>query len=313
MKTCRILFMGTPDIAVSMLNRIITDGYDVIGVVTQPDKRAGRKKELKMPEVKQRAIEANIPVYQPIKIKDAVDELMQLDIDLIVTCAYGQFIPSKLLEYPTYGSINVHASLLPKLRGGAPIHKAIINGDKQTGMSIMRMVKAMDAGPVMAQCVVDIDEMDTTGILYDKLAKAGAKLLSESIPKLIDGTAEFVEQDESQASFAYTISKEEEWIDFDQDVQRVYDHIRGLIPNPTGYALLDGKKVKFHKVRMRKDDKVHTPGEIEGMIENGYAISAQNGYILVDEIQMEGKAKTDAKSFYNGSGKQLIHKIFNSK
>ena len=310
MEKCKILFMGTPDIAVSMLNRILSDGYEVIGVVTQPDKRAGRKKELKMPEVKQRALEANIPVYQPVKIKDAVEELMQLDIDLIVTCAYGQFIPSKLLEYPTYGSINVHASLLPKLRGGAPIHKAIINGEKQTGMSIMRMVKAMDAGPVMAQCVVDIEQEDTTGILYDKLAKAGADLLSESIPKVLDGTAVFKEQDESQASFAYTISKEEEWINFDRDVQQVYDHIRGLIPNPAGYALLDGKKVKFHKVRMLKDDKVHTPGKLEGMLADGFAVSAQNGYIVIDEIQMEGKAKTDAKSFYNGNGKQLVGKVF---
>ena len=152
----KILFMGTPDIAVSMLKQILADGYDVIGVVTQPDKKAGRKQELKMSEVKQCALQHNIPVYQPVRIKDDYKDLMMLGADLIVTCAYGQFIPSELLEAPTYGSINVHASLLPKLRGGAPIHKAIIYGEKETGMSIMRMVKAMDAGAVMAQCKVRI-------------------------------------------------------------------------------------------------------------------------------------------------------------
>ena len=214
----KILFMGTPDIAVSMLKQILADGYDVIGVVTQPDKKAGRKQELKMSEVKQCALQHNIPVYQPVRIQDDDKDLMMLGADLIVTCAYGQFIPSELLEAPTYGSINVHASLLPKLRGGAPIHKAIIYGEKETGMSIMRMVKAMDAGAVMAQCKVRIEETDTAGSLYDKLAEAGAKLLSESIVKIKEGKAVFVEQQEEKATFAYTISKEEEFISFDRDI-----------------------------------------------------------------------------------------------
>lgn len=310
MKKCKILFMGTPDIAVSMLQRILADGYQVIGVVTQPDKKAGRKQELKIPEVKQCAMAHDIPVYQPLKIKDAIEELMMLDIDLIVTCAYGQFIPSRLLEYPNFGSINVHASLLPKLRGGAPIHKAIINGERETGMSIMRMVKAMDAGAVMAQCVVSINEDDTTGDLYDKLAVAGADLLSESIPQILDGTACFKEQDEELASFAYTISKEEEYIDFSMPLQKVYDHIRGLIPFPVGYALLEGKKMKFHKARKLIKAHEHQAGKVIGLIEQGFAIACDGGYILLDELQMEGKAKCDAKSFYNGAGRNLIGKRF---
>lgn len=310
MKNCKILFMGTPDIAVSMLHRILKDGYQVIGVVTQPDKKAGRKQELKMPEVKVCALENDIPVYQPLKIKDAVDELMQLDIDLIVTCAYGQFIPSRLLEYPTYGSINVHASLLPKLRGGAPIHKAIINGEHETGMSIMRMVKAMDAGAVMAQCVVSIEEDDTTGVLYDKLASAGADLLSESIPRILDGSAVFQEQDEQAATFAYTISKEEEYIDFSMPLQKVYDHIRGLIPFPVGHALIEGKKMKFYQARKLEAEHTHRTGEVIGMMNEGFAVACKGGYILLDELQMEGKAKCDAKSFYNGAGRNLIGKCF---
>ena len=302
----KILFMGTPDIAQVMLKRLLKDGYDVIGVVTQPDKKAGRKQQLKMSEVKQCALANHLPIYQPLSIRSEYQELLKLDMDLIVTCAYGQFIPQVLLDAPTYGSINVHASLLPKWRGGAPIHKAIIEGDKESGMSIMRMVKKMDAGAVMAQCRVAITQEDTTGDLYEKLAVAGADLLSESIPKIIDGSAIFVEQKEEEATFAYTIQKEEEHINFQEDVQKVYDHIRGLIPFPVGNAIVKGKKIKFHKVRTMRCDHSYTPGEIIGWLEHGYAIAAKDGYILVDRIQMEGKAKVDAKSFYNGMGKQLI-------
>ncbi|MEG0273871.1 MAG: methionyl-tRNA formyltransferase [Longicatena sp.] len=306
----KILFMGTPEIAVSMFEQLMKDEYEVIGVVTQPDKRVGRKQEYQMSPVKQVALEHNIPVYQPIKIRDDYQMLMKLDVDLIVTCAYGQFIPDVLLQMPTFGSINVHASLLPKLRGGAPIHKAIINGDMESGVSIMRMVAKMDAGAVMSQCRVKIEQEDTMGSLYEKLAVAGAALLSESIPLIIDGSAVFVEQDEEQASFAYTIQKEEEWIDFHRDVQDVYNHIRGLMPTPCGYALMDGKKVKFHKVRMIKNDKMQKAGEVLGYQENGFAIGAKQGIIIVDEIQMEGKAKSDAKSFFNGAGKAMVGKCF---
>ena len=306
----KILFMGTPDIAVSMLKQILADGYDVIGVVTQPDKKAGRKQEVKMSEVKQCALQNNIPVYQPVRIKDDYKGLMMLGADLIVTCAYGQFIPSELLEAPTYGSINVHASLLPKLRGGAPIHKAIIYGEKETGMSIMRMVKAMDAGAVMAQCKVRIEETDTAGSLYDKLAEAGAKLLSESIVKIKEGKAVFVEQEEEKATFAYTISKEEEFVSFDRDISKVYDHIRGLIPFPVGHGIINNKKVKFHKVRKVEKAIYSKPGEVLGLLDGGFAIAAVKGYVLIDEIQMEGKAKTDAKAFFNGAGKQLVGQCF---
>lgn len=305
-KQIRILFMGTPEIAVSMLERLWSDGYRIIGVVSQPDKKVGRKQVLQMPPVKQAALAHDIPVYQPIRIRDDYEELMQLDIDLIVTCAYGQFIPSKLLEHPTYGSVNVHASLLPKLRGGAPIHKAIIEGHAESGVSIMRMVKKMDAGAVMAQSHVAIADEDTMGSLYDKLAVSGAQLLSESIPKIIDGSAVFVEQNEAEATFAYTIQKEEEHADFRRDVESVYNHIRGLIPAPCAYVLVNGKKLKFHKVRRLSKKGSAACGEIIGMVDGGYAIACADGLILADELQLEGKAKMEAKVFFNGSGKNLI-------
>lgn len=307
--TANIVFMGTPNIAVSMLKQIVNDGYRVIGVVTQPDKKVGRKQLLQMPEVKEFALQHNIPVYQPMHIREDYEELMQLPIDLIVTCAYGQFIPQVLLDFPTYGSINVHASLLPKLRGGAPIHKAIINGDQETGISIMRMVKKMDAGDVMAQCHVGISIEDTMGTLYDKLAVAGANLLSKSIPQLLEGHAVFEKQEEAAASFAYTIRKEEEYINFHAPVLTVYNHIRGLIPSPVGYSIIQHKKLKFHRVRMLVETHTYQSGEVVGMVQGGYAIAAIGGYILLDELQMEGKSKVDALSFYHGSGKNLIGMI----
>lgn len=304
--TIKIVFMGTPNIAVSMLKQILKDGYEVCGVVTQPDKKVGRKQVIQMPPVKEVALEQGIPVLQPIKIAQDYEDILALHPDLIVTCAYGQFIPQKVLEAPTYGSINVHASLLPKLRGGAPIHKAIINGDTETGISIMRMVKKMDAGAVMAQCVVPISEDETNGTLYDKLAIAGAQLLSQSIPKLIDGTARFVEQDESLATFAYTITKEEEHVDFQKPLAEVYNHIRGLIPSPAGYAVVNGKKMKFHRARKLSKKHNREAGEIIGMMDQGLAVAVDGGYILLDELQMEGKARVEAKAFYNGAGKNLV-------
>lgn len=305
----RVVFMGTPDIAAAMLQRLLDEAYHVVGVVTQPDKKVGRKQEIKFSEVKQLAFAKQLPVFQPLKIAQDNDQIKEWKPDLIVTCAYGQFIPSTILNYPTYGSINVHASLLPKLRGGAPIHWAIINGDKETGISIMRMVKKMDAGAVMAQAKVSIEDSDTMGDVYEKLKVCGADVLAESIPKLIDGSAVFVEQEEALATFGYNIQKEEEKIDFTKDIDSIYNHMRGLIPFPIGYAYMHQKKVKFHKVRKRITTHEYKVGELVGMIEDGYAIAVNGGYILVDELQVEGKAKTDAKSFFNGNGKQWLHEI----
>ncbi|MEG0410940.1 MAG: methionyl-tRNA formyltransferase [Erysipelotrichaceae bacterium] len=305
----RIIFMGTPMFACEILKRLINEKYNVIAVVSQPDKKVGRKHVITPTPLKVLAQSYGIDVYQPIHIKDDIDTLCSLKPDLIITCAYGQFISQSLLDYPTYGSVNVHASLLPKLRGGAPIHKAIMYGYKETGISIMRMSKQMDAGAVMAQSIVKIEESDTMGSLSNKLAQSGCDLLIESLPKILDGSAVFIDQIEGEASVAYNISKEEEKVDFNQDVEIVYNHIRSLIPSPIAYALLNDKKIKFHKVRMERLIQTHQPGELLGMIQAGFAIAAINGTIIVDELQLEGKAKCDALSFYNGSGRTLIGSI----
>lgn len=310
LKNIKILFMGTPEIAKCMLETLYTNGYEISAVVTQPDKKAGRKQQLKCSEVKQFALEHDIDVIQPISIAKEYESLMNIECDLIVTCAYGQFIPEALLQYPKYGSINVHASLLPKLRGGAPIHKAIIYGEKETGISIMRMVKRMDAGAVMAQSSLTIGEDETMGELYDRLTICGQALLLESVEKLVNGEAIFVEQDEAQATFAYAITKEEEHVDFHRDVQEVYNHIRGLIPWPTGYAMIQGKKYKFHKAKMLRKAHNEVAGKVIGLDKDALLVTALNGYILIEEIQMEGKGKMAAKPFFNGAGKQLVGACF---
>lgn len=309
MNNKKVIFMGTPDIACAMLQQLIDDGYDVIRVVSQPDKKVGRKQIVQETPVKQLALANNIEVFQPISIKEDYRCLIDLNADLIVTCAYGQFIPEELLNAPVYGSVNVHASLLPKLRGGAPIHKAIINGDKETGISLMRMVKKMDAGAVMAQAKVAIEENDVMGDVYEKLKVCGAKILHEQLPVLFSGNAHFEEQNEEEATFAWNISKEEEKIDFSKSMNEVYNHIRGLIPWPVGYAILNGKKIKFHKVRKLEKNHNYSAGELVGMMEQGFAVAANGGFILLDELQLEGKGKVDAKSFYNGNGKNLIGTI----
>ncbi len=306
----KIIFMGTPPIAKTILERLVEEGYEITLVVTQPDRKSGRKQQLTMSAVKSYALEKGLSLFQPQNIKQEYMQIMNVDADLIVTCAYGQFVPDPLLRHPRFGAINLHASLLPKLRGGAPVHKAIIQGDAVTGMTMMRMEKRMDAGAIMAQCSVMIDEKDTAGTLFDKLAVAGADLLITHLPSVFDGTAVFIEQDEAQATFAYTITPEEEKIDLNQDIRDVYNHARGLIPFPVGYIMHDRKKVKLHSVRKMEKEHEYPAGEFVGMIENGMAIAVKGGYLLVDEIQLEGKKRTDARSFYNGIGKQWLHTSF---
>lgn len=306
----KIIFMGTPTFACEILKRLLDEKYDVIAVVSQPDKKVGRKQIMTPTPVKELALLHHIEVYQPLKIKEDYENLIALQADLIVTCAYGQIIPQVLLDAPNCGSVNVHASLLPSLRGGAPIHKAILYGHRESGISIMRMIKKMDAGAVMKQSHVNIDDLDTMGTLSIKLAKSGCDLLMECLPSILDGSATFVDQEESKVSFAYNISKEEEYIHFDQDVRDVYNHMRALIPSPISYSLLNGKKIKFHKVSMMRQDHNEPMGKIVGMKDKSLIISAQNGYLLVEELQMEGKSKCDAISFYNGVGRNLIGSIF---
>lgn len=305
MKNIRVVFMGTPVFACSILQTLIDHDYDVVGVVSQPDKKVGRKQILTPTPVKELAEKYHIPVFQPTKISKDYDQVLAWKPDLIVTCAYGQMIPVSLLEAPTYGSLNVHASLLPKLRGGAPIHKAIIYGEKETGVSIMRMVKQMDAGAYMLQEKVKISDEDTAGSLHDKLMEAGSKAIIEAIPLLVSGKAKFIEQDEQEATFAYNITKDEERIDFTKDYYDVYNQIRGLIPWPVANMEYNGNIYKIHGIKLTKLKTQLKPGTLFIRDKKLY-LACLNGVLEITEIQKAGKKKMSAQDFISGNRGDLI-------
>src|SRR5690625_5257410 len=241
----KIIFMGTPTFAVPILESLIESGYDIVKVVTQPDRPKGRKRILTPSPVKEVAIKHHIPVFQPEKLRESYEELLESDIDLIVTAAYGQLLPNELLEAPPFGCINVHASLLPDLRGGAPIHHAIVQGKKETGITIMYMVEKLDAGDILTQVTVPIAADDHVGILHDRLSEAGARLLIETLPELFNKQLTPITQEEGQATFAANIKREDEWIDWNKSSAEIYNQIRGLHPWPVAYTTYLGKTMKI--------------------------------------------------------------------
>ena len=307
----KVVFMGTPDFSVNILEGLI-ENYQVIGVVTQPDKEVGRKREIKYSPVKEVALKHQIPVYQPEKIKIEYQEIVDLKPDMIVTCAYGQLIPKELLELPKYGCINVHASLLPKLRGGAPIHKAIIDNYPRTGVTIMYMVEKMDAGDIISQKETIIEKSDNVGTLHDRLSLMGKELLLETIPNIIEGNIEPIKQDENEVTYAWNIKREEEKIDFNKRTIDIFNQIRGLNPWPGSYAILDGKIVKIYDSRISESFfTTRKNGEIGKIYEDGIGISTSDGEIIITSLQFEGKRKMTVKEYLNGrDGESLIGKIF---
>lgn len=306
----KIIFMGTPEFACGILQSLIDEDYDVVAVVSQPDKKIGRKQILKNTPVKSLALKYGIPVIQPIRIRNEYEEILSYKPDLIITCAYGQILPKELLDTPKYGCINVHASLLPKYRGGAPIHWSIINGEEKTGVTIMKMVEKMDAGCMYLQESIDINEADTTEILHDKLKELGSNLIIKFIPLFKEGKLECVEQDESKVTFGFNISKEDEFVGFkERNVRDIYNHIRGLIGWPVGYGIIENKRVKFHEVKMEYKDHNYKNGQIIDF-NDGMKIACNGGYIYVMMLQMEGKSKITFREFNNGYGKMLINKCF---
>ncbi|WP_226674275.1 methionyl-tRNA formyltransferase [Rossellomorea aquimaris] len=303
----KVIFMGTPDFSVPVLQSLIDEKYDVIAVVTQPDRPVGRKRILTPPPVKVAAEKHGIPVYQPEKIKneDELNQVLALKPDLIVTAAFGQILPNALLEAPKYGCINVHASLLPELRGGAPIHYSILQGKEKTGITIMYMVEKLDAGDIISQVEVDIDERDHVGTLHDKLSVAGAKLLIDTIPPLLEGKISPVKQDDSKATFARNIKREQEKIDWKNDGEQIYNHIRGLHPWPVAYTTLEDSVMKIwwgEKV----SGVTSSPGEIIRVEEDGFIISTGNSTgIKITDLQPSGKKRMSAKDYLRGAGAHL--------
>ena len=304
----KIVFMGTPDFSVPVLQRILQDGYEVIAVVTQPDRPVGRKRVLTPPPVKVEALKHNIPVYQPekIRVREELDQILALNPDLIVTAAFGQILPKELLEAPKLGCINVHASLLPELRGGAPIHYAILEGKKETGITIMYMAEKLDAGDILTQVAVEITEEDNVGTLHDKLSAAGCELLSETLPKLINGELTGIPQDDSKATFASNIKREQEKIDWTKDGETIYNQVRGLNPWPVAYTTLQGKVMKVWRAEKVNSQVTAEPGEIIEKLEDGFVVKTGNDIaIKITEMQPAGKKKMSSFDFLRGAGAQL--------
>ena len=307
----KIVFMGTPDFAVNVLEGLIKNNYEVSLVVSQPDKKVGRKQILTNTPVKKCALENSIEVFQPERIRDDYEKIVSLNPDLIITCAYGQIIPKELLELPKFGAINVHASLLPKLRGGAPIHKAIIDGYKKTGITIMYMDEKMDSGDIISQKEIEISNDDTLGTLHDKLSILGTDLLIETLPSIINGTNKRIKQNEDDVVYAYNIKREEEHIDFNKDSISIYNLIRGLNPIPGAYFLLDNEVVKVYSSRLGTS-KNNTKGKIINIYKDGIGISTKDGEIIITEIKPFGKKKMFVKDYLNGIKKeQLLGKVVN--
>lgn len=308
----RIVFMGTPDFSVNVLQGLI-DNYkdDIVGVVSQPDRKVGRHQELKNTPVKDLALKYNILVLQPTNIKEEYDKILELNPDIIITCAYGQIIPKAILDYPKYGCINVHASLLPKLRGGAPIHHALIDGYDKTGITIMYMDSKMDAGDIIKQKETEITDKDNLESLHDRLSIIGKDLLLEVLPSIIDGTNNRIKQNLDEVTFGYNITREEEHIDFNKSSREIFNLIRGLSPIPGANAILDGNEMKIYDCKIVNTIYNNVRGEIVDVNRDGFIVCTGDTGILITSIKPFGKKRMDASSFINGIGKDiLIGKVF---
>lgn len=305
MKDLNVVFMGTPKFSVPILQALI-DNCNVVGVVTQPDKEVGRHKDIEFSEVKKKALEYNIPVVQPVKIRKEFDCVLEMNPDIIVTCAYGQIIPKEILDYPKYKCINVHASLLPKYRGGAPIHHAIMNGDEETGITIMYMAEGMDDGDIIKEEKVKIEENDNTETLENKLSKLGSDILIRTLPSILDNTNERIKQDESQVTFAKIIKKEDEVLDFNDSAVNIHNKIRALSPQPGAYSLLDGKRMKMLKSEVIKNNSEKNPGTILAVEKDYFVVKANPDAVKIEEIQPEGKKKMTVKEYLNGVKKEVL-------
>lgn len=306
----KIIFMGTPDFSTKVLEMLIAE-HNVIAVVTQPDRPVGRKRTLTPPPVKEVAVKHGLPVYQPEKLAQSEDleKLIALDADLIVTAAFGQILPESLLNAPKLGAINVHASLLPKYRGGAPIHQAIIDGQKEMGISIMYMVKKLDAGDIISQRAIAIEDQDDVGSMHDKLSFLGADLLKETLPSIINGTNQRIEQNEDEATFASNISRDQEKIDWSQSAEAIYNQIRGLSPWPVAYTKMNDGNLKVYASRIEQG-KTGEPGTIIETTKKAIIVATGSGdAIALTDIQVAGKKRMLTANYLSGVQTSLVGKV----
>lgn len=301
----KIIFMGTPDFAATVLKGILADTcYEVVAVVTQPDRAVGRKKIIQMTPVKEVALEYHLPVYQPEKLSGSEEmaELMTLGADGIVTAAFGQFLPTKLLNSVDF-AVNVHASLLPKYRGGAPIHYALINGDERAGVTIMEMVKEMDAGDMISSDSIAIEESDNVGTLFEKLAVVGRDLLLSSLPAYLAGDLKPVAQDPGQVTFSPNISPEEEKLDWNKSARQLFNQIRGMYPWPVAHTYWKGERFKIQEaVEIEGEGPV---GRVIARSKKELVIATGQGALSLKTVQPAGKPKMTIADFLNGAGRDL--------
>ena len=299
----RIVFMGTPDFSVNALENIVKAGHDVVGVITQPDKPKGRGEKMQYTPVKEKALELELDVYQPQRVKEPefIDKLKEMNPDAIVVIAFGQILPKAILDMPKYGCINVHASLLPKYRGAAPIQWSVIDGEKETGVTTMYMNEGLDTGDIIDKVVVPIDEKETGGSLFDKLAIEGGKLILKTLIELENGTAVRTPQDDSKSNYAGMINKQLGKIDFNKSAKEIERLIRGLNPWPSAYTKMDGKTLKIWDADVDDSENDSAPGTITEVGKDFIRVATGKGSLKILELQLEGKKRMKTRDFLNGA------------
>ena len=299
----KIVYMGTPDFAVLPLRAMKEAGYEVAAVVTQPDKPKGRGKTMLPTPVKEEAVSLGIPVHQPAKVRDPEfqETLKGIAPDLIVVAAFGQIIPKTILTLPRFGCINIHASLLPKYRGAAPIQQAVIDGEKESGVTIQKMGEGLDTGDMISKEVVVLSKEEAGGSLFDKLSKAGADLLVKTLPSIFDGTAVYEKQpEESPTPYAAMITKQMGLLDFTKSAEVLERLVRGLNPWPSAYTFLNGKTLKVWKSSVGEEKGSALPGTVVKTDRRGIHVACCDKTLILEEIQLEGKKRMDADAFLRG-------------
>lgn len=294
----KIIYMGTPEISAEVFSRLIDAGFHFVAAITNEDRPVGRKHELQPTPVKKVALEHGIPVYQPHRIRLEHDFLSEIPCDLILTMAYGQIVPKEVLDHPKYGCLNLHGSLLPKYRGAAPMQRAIMNQEKETGVTLMEMVEAMDAGRMYAKVSFPILDNDDYGSVCMKMAEAAAKAAIDNILKYLNGELEGIKQEESEVSFAAKVLPEDEHLDFAMPSDKLHAYIRALSPVPGGYALLEGKKLKIFEAALAEGK-----GEAGEILcsKKRFIVACGEGALEIIRLQMEGKKPMLARDFINGN------------
>ena len=308
-KELNLLFMGTPEISAYVFEQMILAGYHFVGLVAQPDHPVGRKGIIEKVPTKVIAEKYGVPVFQPIKIRKDFSFMDNLKVDLVITLAYGQIVPQGFLDIPRFGCLNLHGSLLPKLRGASPVQTALINNEKVTGVTLMEMVAAMDAGRMYGKKEVVIDEEDNATSLFKKISEAAKDLVLELLPKYVDGELEGIPQDEEQVTFCSLIKPEQEKLDLSKDILEVYGYIRGLSDEPGAYLYLDNQKLKIFKAKIANDLVTTEVGTIVQADKRGLLLQAKNGQLAILELQKEGKKRMDYKAFINGNQNLLGTKL----